>query len=138
MEQVQEENSFKQYINTQIEKETGLRLAVYEDLEEYNTLEEAISYLNDVSKYGGGSGCISGLTYYTDTIKFYDEHETEIEEILDNYRDNIGLKTRPEAINSLNGSAESIDEEKNLLSWMAYEETAREILEELEDLDLSE
>lgn len=100
------------------------------DLEDYETDEEKISYLKDVLNYGGVSGCITGLIYYADTTKFYDEYEDEIEDILHEYKENCGFKSRPEAIMNLNGSAENITQEKNLLVWMAYEEVARVILEE--------
>lgn len=108
----------------------GITSQIKRDLEDYNTKEEAIGYLKDVCSYGGVSGTISGLIYYKDTIAFYDENEDEIEQILEDYRENCGYKNRMEAIANLSGSDNigNIDQEKNLLSWMAYEEVARRIL----------
>ena len=62
-------------------------------------------------------------------------NEEEIEEILNEYKENCGYKNRAEAISNLNGSAEDITQEKNLLSWMAYEEIARRILNEVFKID---
>ena len=45
--------------------------------------------------------------------------------------DNTGIKTRPLFIESLNGTAETMTQEKNLLCWFAFEETAQKISEEM-------
>jgi hypothetical protein len=112
-----------------LEKDTSnIKCIIGQDLEGYNTKEQAISYLKDVCQYGGVSGIISGLIYYDDTNKFYDDNEEEIEAILEEFKDNCGYNSRTEAIMNLNGSAEDIRQEKNLLSWMAYEEVARQVL----------
>lgn len=103
---------------------------VMQDLEDYETKEDKINYLKDVLQHGCQSGMVSRLIYYHDTNKFYDDNEEEIEEILDEFKEMLGVKSRPEAIAQLNGSAEDITQEKNLLSWMAYEETARKVLTE--------
>lgn len=129
METIQEE-SLKEIIETLQNSDSGIKNTIAEDLSSYETEDDAISYLKDVCQYGGVSGCITGLIYYADTNKFYDDNEEEIETILDEFKDNCGYKTRPEAIMHLNGSAEDITQEKNLLAWMAYEETARNVLME--------
>ena len=125
---------FKEFIE-ELKQAGGIKEIIAQDLEEYKDKDDAIGYLKDVTKYGGQSGSISGLIYYTDTNKFYDENEKEIEDILEEYKENCGFKSRPEAIMNLNGSAEDMTQEKNLLAWMAYEEVARLILEEMENLD---
>lgn len=125
---------FKQWLEDQ--SENGLKGEVLSDLEEYETFEEAISYLNDVM-HGCSSGIVSRLIYYVDTIKFYDDNEDEIENLIENYTDDFGHKNRFEFIGSLNGADNigDIGQEKNLLSWFAYEETARRLLEELEEVN---
>jgi len=122
----------KEWIKEQ--KTTCLKEAVFEDIEDMS-LDEVKSYLNDVSTHGGVSGMISGLIYYSDTNKFYDKYEEDIEDLLEEFKDSSGYKNRAEAISNLNGSAENITQEKNLLAWMGYEEVARQILEEIEEAE---
>lgn len=106
---------------------------VLQDLEDYETKEEKISYLNDLTQHGCQSGMVSGLIYYCDTNKFFNDHEDEIEDLITENMDMMGVDTRPAFIDSLNGSAENMTQEKNLLVWFAYEEVARSVLQELEN-----
>lgn len=107
-----------------------LKEYVLEDLEDYETKEDKLNYLKDVLNHGCQSGIVCGLIYYKDTNDFFDEYEEEIETLISEMMDSFGIETRPLFIESLNGSAENIQQEKNLLSWFAYEETARKVLEE--------
>lgn len=124
---------FKEWLEEQDDK--GLRGEVLQDLEDYDNLEEAISYLNNVMN-GCSSGIVSRLIYYVDTIKFYDDNKNEIEDLIERFRDDLGHDNRMSFIASLNGadSVGDIEQEKNLLSWFAYEETARNILDELDEI----
>ena len=132
-----EEHDFKNWIEEQKDKATGLQIEVLEDLEDYKTKEEAISYLNDVLNQGCVSGIASGLIYYYDTNKFYDRNEEEIEDLIYQNQKDLGYKNRNEFIGSLNGIDDvgSLQQEKNLLSWFAYEETSRNILNILNPKD---
>lgn len=112
-----------------------LKSEVIKDLEEYTDLEEKKRYLGDLLKGGCQSGIASRLIYYKDTNAFYDKHEEEIEDLVQQYITFARCK-RSEFISSLNGDAEDITQEKNLLSWFAYEETCRTILDLLEDGEL--
>ena len=96
-------------------------------LDEYSTDEGLITYVNDLLTHGCISGMVGDLIYYKDTVAFYDEYEEYIEDLLDEFKENYGYKSRPEAIMYLNGSAENITQEKNLLAWFAFEETVRQI-----------
>ena len=98
---------------------------------EYKTNDEIKGFFDDLFKGGCQSGFISDLIYYKDTNKFFDDHEDEIETLISQNMKDCGIETRPLFINSLNGSAESITQEKNLLSWFAFEETARSLANEL-------
>tara|TARA_Y100000034_G_C6845157_1_gene382780 strand:+ start:65 stop:502 length:438 start_codon:yes stop_codon:yes gene_type:complete len=98
---------------------------------EYKTDEEIKGFFDDLFKGGCQNGFISDLIYYKDTNKFFDDYEDEIETLISQNMEDFGIKTRPLFINSLNGSAENITQEKNLLSWFAFEETARSLAYEL-------
>ena len=128
-----ETKTFKQKLEA-IKETTSSRLkeAVIDSvLNYYEDDEEINGYFEDLQRGGCQSGMVSELIYYKDTNDFFDEHEDEIEDLITSNMDMLGTETRPLFIESLNGTAESITQEKNLLSWFAYEETAREIYEEI-------
>lgn len=92
--------------------------------------KEIKGFIGDVLKNGCVSGIVSELIYYKDTIKFYDKYENEIEDLISQNMDNLGIDNRNDFIKSLNGSSEDMTQQKNLLSWFAYEEVLRQINEE--------
>ncbi len=86
---------------------------------------------NDLLEHGCQSGMVSHLIYYTDTVKFYDEHQQEIDAMLQEICQDCGCQpnelfgdkwdaTDPFARGDLN---------KNLLAWFGFEEAARQIIE---------
>ncbi len=99
-------------------------------LKNYKTDEDLKVFIGDLLNHGCSSGMIPELISYTDTNKFYNDYEQEIEDLIQNNMYMLGIKTRPLFIESLNGSAENIRQEKNLLSWFAFEETIRSLNEE--------
>jgi hypothetical protein len=101
----------------------------------FETDEEVVSFMNDVTTYGCISGCVSGMIYYRETVAFYDEFseyiydmclEFDFEEKLnmiadiryaeidDEYADMIGF---------------DVDIEKNNLAWVGYELIVWDLLE---------
>ena len=92
---------------------------VYEDVELKEIIEQ---------------GCVNGAAglhiYYVDTIKFHDEFEEEIWDLLYSQAEDQGMSSI-ELLGLFRGSKDirSMDQLKNLLCWFAIEETAREILE---------
>jgi len=89
--------------------------------------------IKDIAEHGC-SGGVGGLTYYLETCAFHDQYENEIWDLLDIMRQDFGYKTVLDLIASFNGAKEvgSIEQFKNLLCWVAVEETARDIIEEIE------
>lgn len=108
----------------------NIKQFVRNEIESYDSDYEKISFLKDVLQYGCQSGLVSSLVYYSDTNKFFDDYEDEIVDLISNIMEDMGYKTRPQFIDSLNGSAENITQEKNLLAWVAFEEASREVLME--------
>jgi hypothetical protein len=90
--------------------------------------------LEEVSKHGCVSGCVSSLIYYEDTAKFHDKFEEEIWEMLYDEHEEFGFKSIPEYIASFNGSKDvgSLMQFKNLLAWYAVENVVNQILNEEE------
>jgi len=114
-----------------VETNNSLKKYVIDDILEYDG-DDMKSYMEDVMNHGCQSGVCSGLIYYSDTTKFYDKYQEEIEDLLQENKDSIygSDMSRPEFIATLNGSAEDLTQEKNLLAWFAYEETIKNIYEQ--------
>lgn len=105
--------------------------------------------LKDIANYGAGAGWV-GFTYYSDTVKFFDNNKTLIIDSLKKLSSDLdeGL---PEMIASFNclHSNYSVDEIaeviygnfkndneiaiKNALSWYALEEVARQLYDDITD-----
>jgi len=89
--------------------------------------------IKDIATHGC-SGGVSGLTYYTETIAFYDKHKKEIWDMLYDMSEDQGFSI-PFLISDFKGSRDVSDEDtfKNLLVWWAVETKAREIENDAED-----
>lgn len=77
-------------------------------------------FFSDLLHYGCQSGIISSLIYYSDTHRFYDTHYHEIEQLREELENDLGISLQPKG------------DLKNWFAWMAFEETARKIADELE------
>lgn len=86
--------------------------------------DDVVGYIKDVLKHGCISGVVSRLIYYADTHKFYDNYYNEIED--------LRLELLEQGINMLEYIGEN--DFKNHMAWMAYEESLRQIAEDLEVL----
>ena len=83
--------------------------------------------ISDVATHGC-SGGVSGLTYYTETIAFYNKHKKEIWDMLYDMSEDTGFSI-PFLISDFCGARNVSDEDtfKNLLVWWAVEQKAREL-----------
>ena len=89
--------------------------------------------LSDLFYGGCQSGYVSELIYYTDTVKFYNKYQREIDQMLQEMLDNCGC-----SISELFGSnwddSDPLARDKfnqNLLAWFGFEEMARRVGYEL-------
>lgn len=94
------------------------------DLEKYvidDLLEEdePKTYLKDLLNHGCVSGMVSGLIYYEDTHKFYNEFADEIDELKEEIEESMGEPLK------INGDV------RNFLAWFGYEEMARKVAKKL-------
>lgn len=100
------------------------------NLESY---DNASDFFDDLSQNGCQSGMVSELIWYSDTVAFYERHESDISEMLSDMLDSYGLnspdelfgdnwdKTDPLAVEDLN---------RNLLAWFAFEEVCYRLADE--------
>ena len=90
--------------------------------------------LDDLFQHGCQSGMVSHLITYTDTVKFYEEHQREIDEMLQEVCEDCGCRpdelfgdkwdsSDPLARDTLN---------QNLLAWFGFEGMAMRISDERE------
>lgn len=98
-----------------------------------NNVEDLLTNMEDLQRYGCVSGMITSLIYYDDTNRFYEEYKDEINELLSNLSDGTGLsieelfgdkfdKEDPLVLNTFN---------KNLLAWFGFETTSNSIYEQI-------
>jgi hypothetical protein len=109
-----------------LEEYQGLKEYVINDLiekEKEDANYGAKGYLKDLSQGGCQSGMVNSLIYYEDTEEFYNNYASEIDQL-------------KEYIEELNGEILKIKgNTRNFLAWLAYEEIAFLISEELELLN---
>ncbi len=82
--------------------------------------------LPDIAQFGC-SGGVSGMTYYSETVKLFDEYREDIFEILGEMADEMGQNVC-ELIASFNGAADvgNFEQFANLCVWASVEEIARQ------------
>src|SRR5699024_1353470 len=71
-------------LKTMENETTGVKNDVINYLLEYNNNSEDLqTHLEDINNYGCESGQVNHLIYYTDTVAYFEEHESEIMETLE-------------------------------------------------------
>lgn len=99
---------------------TFIKAEVAKEALNYSDDKKIISFFNDLLFYGCASGIIPSLMSCNDTHKFYDDHYNEIEGIRINSK------------NIANYSMNYDRDLKNFLVWNAFEETACNLINEIE------
>lgn len=82
----------------------------------------------DLFRCGCGSGMVGYLIYYTDTIKFYKKHKTEINELLKDCLFNYGSNSPADLFGDKWDKDDPLCQDEanqNLLAWFGFEEAAR-------------
>ena len=83
--------------------------------------------IKDVAHHGCQGG-VPGLIYYNETVKFHDDHEEEIWQLLEDYADDEGVKLT-DKLTQVCKDAGSLRTLKNSLVWWAVEVRAQELLQ---------
>jgi hypothetical protein len=112
------ENLKKALRDMKQETESQLKKAVITDIITDRNNEDIESYIKDVINYGCISG-ISSLIYYKDTEKFFIKFNSEIFDLLNDYKEE-------------NGEYPNIELNSNNLAWFGYETICQQLLNELE------
>ena len=81
--------------------------------------DEIETFFSDLLQHGCQSGMIGKLIYYHDTQKFYDKYYNEIEDLRYELESSLGTPLQPKG------------DLKNWYAWLAFEETARAIADEI-------
>jgi hypothetical protein len=93
------------------------------------------SFFHDLMNNGCQSGMVSGLIYYYETTKFFTKHKDEINQMLSNTLSECGLSYPSEVFGDKFDTDDFLcidTTNQNLLAWFAFEETARNIANQLE------
>ena len=81
----------------------------------------------DVVNHGCVSGCVGPMIYYSDTIRFYNRHETAIwalaRELSESIGESVVGKIAADCDNDVTGF-------KNAMSWFAVEEICRMLIDD--------
>ncbi|MBU6231368.1 hypothetical protein KGP36_01765 [Patescibacteria group bacterium] len=88
--------------------------------------------LKDLFHGGCESGIVSHLIYYTDTVKFFQTHRREISELLAEAEISGGWCNPAHMFGEKWDKADPLaqeDQNRNLLAWFGFEETARRLAE---------
>ncbi len=94
----------------------SIKSAVAQEALDYHNI---VCFFADLLQYGCQSGMICSLIYDSDTHKFFDAHYHEIEEIRDELEQSFGEALQPKG------------DLKNWYAWLGFEETARQLADEL-------
>lgn len=108
----------------------------------YNSCEsddDLKAFIKGMETGGCKSGAMSDLTYYSETVPFYNKHEEEIWELIDAHMEgdpDYRVKNRLDFLSKLNGADQvyNLDTFANLLAWFAAEHVT-EIIAQTIDLD---
>jgi hypothetical protein len=91
-------------------------------------------WFEDLMQNGCVSGMVSELIYYCDTTKFYEKHQERINEMLKDLMWEIGADNMSGLFGDKFDSEDPLCLEttnQNLLAWFAFEETARNLANEI-------
>ena len=115
---------------------SDLRNAVITDLlSQSKDDEDIIVYGKDTLNHGCNSGNVGMLIYYTDTCKFYKKHKSDIMTLVKQSLRDFGYRSMAEMFGTNWDEEDILIEDisnQNLLAWFAYEETLRNIFNELD------
>ncbi|MCK9372462.1 MAG: hypothetical protein M0P91_04635 [Sulfuricurvum sp.] len=120
-------------IKTNTKLEEAVKDCIIEEIETcYEDREE--DFFEDLFRNGCISGMVSSLVYYTETQKFFKEHDEEINELVSETIDSIGCDSITGIFGDKFDKSDFLcleQSNQNLLAWFGFEETARKLAQEL-------
>lgn len=107
-------------------------------IDEWGNYDDKKNIFTDVLNYGCQSGMVGFLIWYSDTVRFYKQYKSEIDELLYNTMYETGIYSLPELFGKKWDEEDPLgnsDFNMNLLAWFGFEETLRKIGYKFEQLE---
>ena len=98
--------------------------------------DEAEAWFDDLEAHGCVSGLVGAMIYYSDTVAFFESHKDEINGLLANCLNEDGAACPAELFGVYWDKSDPLALERNnrnLLAWFAFEETAHRLRDEILD-----
>ncbi len=84
-------------------------------------------------EYGGcQSGMVGKLIYYSDTVRFYKRHQSDINALLAEFFESTGFYSMQKLFGEKWDESDPLangDQNQNLLAWFGFEQAARRVAE---------
>lgn len=106
-------------------------------IDKWSEYDNKKAIFTDVLKYGCQSGIVGSLVYYSDTVKFYQKYQEEINTILYELMEDCGITSPKDIFGTKWDEGDPLayyDYNQNLLAWFGFEETLRNIGQNFECL----
>ena len=107
-------------------------------IDEWGNYDDKKNIFTDVLYHGCQSGMVGFLIWYSDTVRFYKQYKSEIDEMLYEYMSETGIYSLPELCGKKWDEEEphgNSDFNMNLLAWFGFEETLRKIGYQFQELE---
>lgn len=104
----------------------------------WQDFDDKTEIFTQVLRYGCESGTVSELMYYSQTTKYYEKFKTEINDLLNETMQELGVTSPVEVFRDkwdIDDPLVQEDSNKNLLAWFGFEETLRSIAGNFEELE---
>ena len=107
-------------------------------IDEWGNYDDKKNIFTDVLYHGCQSGMVGFLIWYSDTVRFYKQYKTEIDEMLYDVMSETGIYSLPDLFGKrwdIEDPLGNSDYNMNLLAWFGFEETLRKIGYKFEQLE---
>ena len=107
-------------------------------IDEWGNYDDKKNIFTDVLYHGCQSGMVGFLIWYSDTVRFYKQYKTEIDEMLYDVMSETGIYSLPDLFGKRWDKEDPLgnsDYNMNLLAWFGFEETLRKIGYKFEQLE---
>ena len=106
-------------------------------IDEWSNYDDKKNIFTDVLYHGCQSGMVGFLIWYSDTVRFYKQYKSEIDDMLYELMSETGIYSLPELFGKKWDKEDPLgnsDFNMNLLAWFGFEETLRKIGYKFEQL----
>ena len=107
-------------------------------IDEWGNYDDKKNIFTDVLHYGCQSGMVGFLIWYSDTVRFYKQYKSEIDEMLYELMYETGIYSLPELFGDKWDKEDPLgnsDFNMKLLAWFGFEESLRKIGYKFEQLE---